>query len=150
MKTEEIEKATIQRSSLALLFKGCIASNQLSQIKTNVPGFWLVNFDTIQNSGTHWVVIVVLLSKQLNYFDAACLHPPYSIAEWLQRNNVTRKLKKAITKKTNKTCGEWCLLFVLYRFRFPDVTFEGIIQILLTRLSNFSDTSALFKREFSM
>lgn len=82
----------------------------------------VVNLDSIENDGTHWVCYYKNRNKKL-YFDSFGLDPPFEIKRYLGDNVLMSTFQ--IQKLGNNYCGHLCLK-VLYELSNGN-SFEDII-----------------------
>lgn len=95
-------------------FMGCFPCNRLPPFPSQLPKSLIVNSDNIQDSGDHWVGLI-LTPKKCFYFD--------SFGVGILENNINkfieRKYKtyihsiKEIQAIESEKCGEFCMGFVL-------------------------------------
>jgi len=82
----------------------------------------IVNLDSTENDGTHWVCYYKNRNKKL-YFDSFGLDPPYEIKDYLGDNVLMSTFQ--IQKLGTNHCGQLCLI-VLYELSNGN-SFEDII-----------------------
>jgi hypothetical protein len=148
MNTKDITAAA--ELKLPTIFRGCVPLNKLKMLTSHRrPSCYIVNFDASHKIGSHWVAVCLLSNGRCNYFDASAAEPPQELQEWLARHKPVDRLTRRLAN--DKQCAQWALLFCMYRYRTPDVTFTGVIQILLTRLDSYKGSVAqMYNREFNL
>ena len=97
----------------------------------NVAAGFIVNTDTSNLPGTHWIACVLLPSGQGEVFDSFGQIPPTSIQVWMNRHcprgwfyNTT-----CIQGPLTTLCGGYCL-FYLYHRLVSNMSMHNIISIL--------------------
>ena len=105
-------------SKFKACFIGTFARDKLPKIKITIrPSFLIMNTDTSENPGEHWVAI--LIGNDIGeYFDSFGITPNYSeIFEFFQINEIKNiiynpyQLQSIITS----TCGAYCVLYIKLR-----------------------------------
>ena len=94
-------------------FLGCFASDQLPSIPSSFPKSMIINTDTANSSGEHWVALV-LKKKCCFYFDSFGLP--------VMNNNILNFLSDNYKKFTytnvciqsasSDYCGKFCIAFI--------------------------------------
>ena len=94
-------------------FMGCFASNQLPSFPSSFPKSMIINTDTANSSGEHWVALV-LKKKCCFYFDSFGLP--------VMNNNILNFLSDNYKKFTytnvciqsasSDYCGKFCIAFI--------------------------------------
>ena len=94
-------------------FLGCFASDQLPSFPSTFPKSMIINTDTANSSGEHWVALV-LKKKSCFYFDSFGLP--------VMNNNILNFLSENYKKFTytnvciqsaySDHCGKFCIAFI--------------------------------------
>ena len=93
------------------------AANRLPMY-THVPTYIICNLDTDNKPGTHWIALHIDANGSGQYFDSYGRAPTRYHLEFLKRNckrwdwNVD-----TIQNDWTSVCGEYCLMYLLYKFR---------------------------------
>ena len=105
------------------------------------PFFMIVNMQTHNLPGSHWIAIYVSRERRGEIFDSLALAPPQVIMRWLHQftRSVTRN-SLSYQHPLSDTCGAFALYFVLHRLKGP-VTFtpslyknENIVRTFYSNL----------------
>ena len=108
--------------------------NHFLEEPLNSPSITIVNLDSCDKPGSHWVAVYVPMNGKTEYFDSYGNKPNEQFLFKLQQ------LKKEIVyslfsvQGLSTVCGQYCLLFLLMRSR--GFLFHDIISTFL--LSEFS------------
>ena len=96
------------------LFMGVFARDGLPEKIADYPCSLIINTDTKNLPGKHWVAIFVSSYKEGEYFDSFGHEPPQDVAIWM--NKVTLKWKqinsKLLQNPLSVSCGKFVLFFV--------------------------------------
>ena len=102
-------------------FIGCFACDQLESLALNhFPCTLIVNTDTLNQPGSHWIVIRVSRLK-VEMFDSLGLlyenRIPVPILAFIQRFLISRTLKfnQRIQPDSSVLCGFYCVFFIFLR-----------------------------------
>lgn len=97
---------------------GVCALNELpSQVVPDT--FFICNTDPSWLQGKHWIVMYFAIDGKAEYFDSFGSFPKEKIIEnFLDKNSTGWSCNNVQLQGTfSNTCGEFCLLYVLYRLR---------------------------------
>lgn len=116
MNAREINHILSKNIATKNYFQGVFASNTLPQVDklSKESKCFVVNFDPIEKSGSHWVCIIINPQEKSNiYFDSYGKKPSIpAICDYL-------KYKKCIFNCVNlqfpfsTACGQWCIFFLI-------------------------------------
>ena len=104
-------------------FIGCYAEDQLSNISiTGFPAYFIVNLDSSNLPGSHWISIRVN-RKSVEVFDPAGFEIfkwpriPCTLLNFLHRLTVTRKIlfSPTLQSPNSHLCGYYCIFYLLTR-----------------------------------
>ena len=104
-------------------FIGCFAEDELSDLTvTQFPCFLVVNIDSSQMQGSHWLAIG-LFRNEIEIFDPMGFkifnwpRVPCDLLKFLHRMSVTRKVSIAKRTQSNSShlCGFYCLFYLFLR-----------------------------------
>lgn len=130
-------------------FLGVYAADQIPVIvDTGLPVFFIVNFDTSNQPGSHWVCFR-LGSSTLEIFDSLGFSPfrwnsfPRQIIAFLLRYRYTHKFcgTPKLQGENSFTCGLYCIYFILSR---ANLSFKQCLQIFSPNYS-YNDLLVLEK-----
>ena len=104
-------------------FIGCFAENQLSSlIITQYPTFLVVNVDSYQMKGSHWLAIGIFetfieIFDPLGFTIFNWTRVPCGMLGFLHRMSVTRKVKVSprIQPFNSHLCGFYCIFYLVLR-----------------------------------
>ena len=130
-KVEQARKKEIDISSVFITdslkcsphFIGCYAEDQLESLKiTSFPSFLIVNIDSSQMKGSHWIAIGIF-KDQIEIFDSLGFdifnwaRVPCTLLNFLHNLSVSRKVIVApcIQSSTSFLCGFYSIYFVIRR-----------------------------------
>ena len=145
MDSIQIEKLLWANSWTHKQFLGCFAADQLPAKFEKFPCCLIINLDTRNNPGSHWVAAYIKNESKCYYFDSYgplnCLNPsyikpkPYCITG--PNSNIYNFLNSFKSVTTNKSiyqsinsskCGHYCIYFI-YSMCIG-ISFSKIIHIL--------------------
>ncbi len=114
--TSEILRALKSNHHTKLTILGVFASDRLPE-KVPRPFCLVVNTDSSDKPGAHWVAIFAGLEGTLDYFDSYGMRPLVpSIDEWISKvggeTNVNRRTLQGLM---SATCGHHCIYFLIMR-----------------------------------
>jgi hypothetical protein len=91
--------------------------NKINKIEVGI-----VNLDSKNNKGTHWVAYYKK-NEKCYYFDSFGLDPPIEIKNYLEHDIITSTFQ--IQDLNTNYCGHLCLFFLklLEKHKFEDVIF---------------------------
>ena len=103
-------------------FVGCFAANELKNLMVKSPCFLIVNLDTRDKPGSHWIAIGVFKNK-LEIFDPLGFDlfswPKIScdLLHFLHKYSFSRKVlvSKRIQAYKSQNCGLYCIYYVMSR-----------------------------------
>lgn len=95
-------------------FLGVFSRDSLPKKVDNYPCTLIINTDTKNLPGKHWIAIYISSFKEGEFFDSFGCEPPQDVALWM--NKFTNKWKKLnsvrLQNPLSTTCGKFVLLFV--------------------------------------
>ena len=78
-------------------------------------GYYVVNLDTSQQPGSHWIAIKISKSKCKNeYFDSYGLGPPTVRFKRFMKYNYIYNSKR-LQHSLSTTCAQWCIYYIWRR-----------------------------------
>ena len=108
--------------SLSPHFIGCFAQDDLEKLKLCYPCFLMVNIDSRNEPGSHW--LAMKLDKQkIEIFDPLGFEifkwksVPCSLLEFIHDHSMSKKfvISKRIQSDTSYFCGLYCIFYVFFR-----------------------------------
>nr|CAD2159609.1 unnamed protein product [Meloidogyne enterolobii] len=145
MDSEQISKILRSNEKTARIFKGCFPCDLMpNPSHLNYPAALVVNLDSHQLKGSHWIAIYAYGEKrEVIYFDSLAL-PVNSIIEEKFLNKFSRALKnkKPYQSIVENTCGQHCICFIY--FLSLGYTFNEYIKYL----EGYPKSCDLFVRKF--
>ena len=98
-------------------------------------GYYIVNLDTSNKPGSHWVALKISKSKCKNeYFDSYGLPPPTLHFKKFMRYNYTFNSKR-LQHSLSTTCGQWCIYYVWRKCQ--GWSLRNILKPFYSKESNF-------------
>ena len=102
-------------------FHGVFPHDSIPKLEVSIhkPSFIVVNQDSANQNGSHWVVYEInpLHTNKNTYFDSYGQPPPKHMIKSI--NGVLGKKythnKQTLQGLLSTTCGQWCMLFILER-----------------------------------
>ena len=113
MDTVQLQSLLYHHPATRLHFGGILARDQLPKCATHTC--YIVNFDSSQEAGSHWIAIYFNINGIGEYFDSYGL-PPYlsSIKLFLNDNCITWKHnRKRLRGQQTAVCGQYRAYFLL-------------------------------------
>ena len=104
-------------------FIGCFAENQLKSLTvTQFPCFLIVNVDSTETSGSHWLAIGIF-KNSIEIFDPLGFtifnwaRVPCDLLEFLHRMSLTRQVRVSPRIQSNQStyCGFYCIFYIILR-----------------------------------
>jgi len=118
----KINKILIRNHSTRRHFIGCFPADKLPaysffKTATKFPICLVVNTDTANKPGEHWVAIYIEGANRVEYFDSLALWPPISvhILKLLSNFANVRTLNTPVQSPFATTCGYHVCYFLLQR-----------------------------------
>ena len=125
-------------------FIGCYAENQLKSLTvTHFPCFLIVNVDSTEMTGSHWLAIGLFTDK-IEIFDPLGFtifnwaRVPCHLLEFLHRMSVSREVRVSprIQSETSSFCGFYCIFYIILR-RFT--VLRKIVSCFTTTFSKMAE-----------
>lgn len=111
MNNDEIENALRKNPFTQNHFVGVFSRNTLP--KERHHGYYVVNLDSEDQAGSHWVAFDIRNKGANMYFDSYGLGPPYKeFRKFLGKYSHNRR---QLQHPLSTTCGQWCMYFILRR-----------------------------------
>ncbi|HWY33610.1 MAG TPA: hypothetical protein VNX68_03120 [Nitrosopumilaceae archaeon] len=136
MNSLQIEHALLSDPSVRDQFVGVFPADAIPE--KQYPGAYIVNTDSSNEPGQHWVAFYCTEKNQLEAFDSFGQDPGvYSehIKEWMGNDYLI--LSKNILQSEDSTlCGNYCMYFILLRCH--GFSYEDVISIFCSD-RNLSD-----------
>lgn len=135
MSNEDINEL-VKRLNLSKYYAGTIARDQIFIIKpTKVQKFYVINFETSNEEGSHWVAIIIDNTRCV-YFDSYGLPPPAELESMLLTNSISELFFQDEQLQTNSNrCGWFCLFFGIYhlikKLPLDDLTIKTVNEKII-------------------
>ena len=117
MNTEELEQYMLNDPCIASVYGGVVAKDQLP-VDVTFPSIFVVNLDTSDKVGTHWIVIYIQSRRKCEYFDPLGDPPDQFLTSYMmshtQKVAVSSKQCQAVD---SNSCGKFCLYYCYFRAR---------------------------------
>ena len=145
MDSKQIEKILWANKWTNPSFIGCFAADEIPKAFYKYPCSIIINLDTKNKPGSHWVAAYIQNPSKIYYFDSLgslnCLYPPflepspycitgpnYPIYQFLNRFQ-SRTLNKMIYQSVfAKNCADYCIYFI--HSMCIGIPFDKIVTIL--------------------
>ena len=114
MNGNQINNALLSDSVVKRTFVGVFAADHLPE--KEYPGGYIVNTDTSDKPGQHWVAFYATKPGKLEGFDSFGRNPAqYSelIKTWIGGDYFTM-CKAQYQSNDSTVCGQYCIFFILY------------------------------------
>lgn len=117
MDTIQIEKLMRTNILTKKKFLGVFAIDKLPMKKLKRPCSIICNTDPSFKSGKHWIAFFLPKFGKIEYFDSFGLRPMnQEIYKFISMNgNEYKYNSKQIQSNKSKTCGKFCIMFLLFR-----------------------------------
>lgn len=139
MNTETVDRILKSLPATKRFYRGCFAADQIPTCN-NFPCSVVVNLDTSEHKGSHWVALFMENSQQIIYFDSLCLPPFGNILEYLGKFKNITKNSKIYQSYFSNVCGFYCI-FIIYHLSV-NYSFEKTLKLL----ENFSTPDLAVKK----
>ena len=118
MRTQQLERALRGHRDVRPYFMGVYASDLLPRtIPKGKPRLLVANTDPSQRPGKHWVAYYFTAGDTVYYFDSTG-QPPYTpTLQRLLRNRRRHRVFGRRIQGMDRTCGYYCLYFILAMVR---------------------------------
>ena len=117
MDTTDLETYIKADERISKFYGGVLAKDMLPRIPKK-PGFYIVNTDTSEKPGSHWIVVFVIDNEISEYFDPLGKSPDgYFISYLTQQSGSYRYNVKRCQNYVSNICGQYCLFFCYFRAR---------------------------------
>ncbi len=113
MNTIQIEK--VLKACKLPLFRGVYASDSIP----DHTGFYVVNLDTSEQPGSHWVVIYISADRSYGeYFDSFGREPDVRLKTYLNEHCKRWTFnRRQLQSVISKYCGHYCIAYIVLRSR---------------------------------
>ena len=134
-------------------FIGCYAENQLKSLTiTHFPCFMIVNIDSSDMNGSHWLAIG-LFAEKIEIFDPLGFtifnwaRVPCDLLDFLHRMSVSREVRVSprIQSDTSNLCGFYCIFYIILR-RFT--LLRKIVSCFTTTFSKMAENDNVLIKFF--
>ena len=132
-------------------FIGCYAENQITNLSiTTFPAFLVVNLDSSNLPGSHWLALRVD-RREVEIFDPAGFdifkwpRIPCHLLNFIHRLTLTRTLSVYSQKQNSSShlCGFYCMFYIICRQHYPLSFIESLFSRRLRK--NDRKLEKLFK-----
>lgn len=110
-------------------FIGCYPVDRLPTV-ISLPCSLIINLDTSDLPGSHWVAVYINKSRHAFYFDSYGSPPTVQITKWLKQFKSFSYNKKCFQSIFSKNCGFYCIYFIYLKhfcFNINDFPKENVI-----------------------
>jgi hypothetical protein len=114
--TQDIKCIVMSKKHSKLYFKGVFPSDRLPS-SVSLPAALVVNFDSSEQAGSHWVSMIIDCHGVCEYFDSFAMKPMIRDHIIFMKNN-SRKIiynKQCLQSLESSLCGHYCCLFIYFR-----------------------------------
>lgn len=111
MQTHTINKILNTCKITKKFYIGCFAADKIPKIE-QFPASLVVNLDTYDQEGSHWVAVFCVNKKQVYYFDSYGIEPNLYIKQFLTQFLKVYQNKKIIQALNSNVCGFYCIYFI--------------------------------------
>ena len=117
MNTLELE-TYMKADSLISSYYGGVVPKDLLPLQTVKPSFYVVNLDTSDKAGSHWIVMFHRDDKMTEYFDPLGKKPDEEFVSYLtlQSQHYIFNNRRCQSRVSN-LCGQYCLFYCYFRSR---------------------------------
>ena len=147
MNTHELESYMKADPWIARYYGGVVRKDLLpcSPMK---PSFYIVNQDTSEKVGSHWIVMFQLHNKISEYFDPLGKEPDsdFRVYMTLQSRSYQFNDKRCQNYQSN-LCGQYCLVYCYFRARGYSMT--DILDMFNEKDLVYNDQMVYFFYEYT-
>ena len=126
-------------------FGGVFASDTFLSCKRVRRKIYIVNTDTSDGPGKHWVAIFITSRGRIEYFDPLGHRPPPVMAVFFRRGGRTYAYNsECVQSDISSSCGQFCIFYAILRSMnqpmnvimkyFKDISFNE--KLVVTFVSN--------------
>lgn len=151
MNSSEIFDLLMSNKTVEKQFKGVLASDQLNFIETQRPALYVVNTDTSDKAGLHWVCIYLPTTHSftIEFFDPLANSVDkynHYISTFLIANGPNFIYSnKRIQNYFTSSCGLFCILFSV--LRCEGRSFSNILSLFTDELEKNEKNNRQFLRK---
>lgn len=94
--------------------------NHFLEYSATTSSLMIINYDTCDEPGSHWVAVFINKNKKIEYFDSYGMLPIYSsVTEKLSdlSHNKGLAFNKIRFQGNSTVCGQYCLVYLLLKAR---------------------------------
>ena len=144
-----INKILLSNKVTKYSFIGVFSSDTLPSYAQT--GYYVVNLDTSQQPGSHWIAIKISKSKCKNeYFDSYGLGPPTVRFKRFMKYNYIY-ISKRLQHSLSTTCAQWCIYYIWRNILKPFYSKDFLINDHVLNLvvnNNFKINRKVIDKEF--
>ena len=111
----ELKQRLLKDWRVRRYFRGVFPCDRLpTNVDPGIPHTFIINLDTHDQPGTHWVALYITSYGHAVYFDSFGVPPfIYSIQAFISRNSRTMVSNAVVIQSlTTQTCGFYCIFFI--------------------------------------
>ena len=117
MDTVELENYMKADAWISKSYSGVVPKDMLPE-KPDKPSFYIVNQDTSEKAGSHWIVVFAVDKKISKYFDPLGKMPDSYFQNYLSLQSLSyRYNSKRCQNYGSNICGQYCLFYCYFRSR---------------------------------
>ena len=139
MNTIQVKNAIIQKLYARNCFAGVFAIDILPIKLVKRPTCFILNTEKSTENGSHWIALYLPSRGPIEYFDSFGVKPINNeIYEFINLNGKHYIYNgKQIQHNTSKTCGKYCVIFIL--FRNKGLTYNKFLN-MFSNNTNYNET----------
>lgn len=122
MNGQELECAVRSNQCIVQSFQGVYSRNNLPSTSVPYPSIFIVNTDSVNGPGEHWVAIVLESKSSGIFFDSFGKSPIYygqELAAFMNNNVIAYKhFTNTVQSSTSSRCGLFVLTFLILNVCF--------------------------------
>ena len=104
-------------------FLGVYPLNELPRRVIHRPAFLIVNTQTADLPGRHWLCLLLFNGGYGEVFNSAGQPPPTAVARWMNRMaHVWTYNHETYQSPGTATCGAYCVYVILHRLQYPSLS----------------------------
>ena len=104
-------------------FLGVFPLNELPRHIVQRPAFLIVNTQTNDLPGSHWICLMLFADGHGEIFNSLGLPPPTAIARWMNRmSDIWTFNDKTYQSPGTSTCGAYCVYVILHRLQYASLS----------------------------
>ena len=147
MNTQELDSYMKTDPWIARYYGGVVAKDLLPST-TMKPSFYIVNQDTSEKVGSHWIAMFLLDGHMSEYFDPLGKEPDLDFKRYMTLQSQSYQFnEKRCQNYSSNLCGQYCLFYCYFRARGYSMT--DILDMFNEKDLVYNDQMVYFFYEYT-